>query len=219
MMGALEAKNISFGYDRKRKVLDDVSISVGAGERVALVGPSGCGKSTLCKVLAGHLEPWSGEVTLDGEALFGRDAGQGTGFEPWRGPGHGHRPCPVQLIYQHPEKAVNPRRKLGKTLTEAYVPGEDVLRALGIEPAWSNRYPAELSGGELQRFCIARALAPGVEFIVADEISTMLDVVTQAQIWQALIRICEVRHIGLVAVTHSPELAARISTRVVELLA
>jgi peptide/nickel transport system ATP-binding protein len=86
---------------------------------------------------------------------------------------------------------------------------------MGIEAAWLNRYPAELSGGEMQRFCIARALAPETRFLIADEISTMLDVITQAQIWELLLRVTGERGIGVLAVTHSAALAARICSRVV----
>ncbi|MDR0446456.1 MAG: ATP-binding cassette domain-containing protein [Oscillospiraceae bacterium] len=195
--GMLEAREIVFAYGRGRDILKGFNMSVKAGERVALVGPSGCGKSTLAQILAGMLRPKSGEVTIDGKPL----------------PKKGFRP--VQLIYQHPEKAVNPRLKLGKTLTEASSPDDALLAALGIEKAWMDRYPAELSGGELQRFCIARALAPETRFIIADEVSTMLDVITQAQIWELLCDVVSARGLGLIAVTHSAALAERVSERII----
>jgi peptide/nickel transport system ATP-binding protein len=194
----LEAKNIVFRYGRGRNVLDGASLAIGSGERVALVGPSGCGKSTLAQILAGNMRPKSGAVLIDGAPLPRR------GF------------CPVQLIYQHPEKAINPRLKLGAALAESWSPDGGFLASLGIEKSWLGRYPAELSGGELQRFCIARALAPGTRFIIADEVSTMLDVITQAQIWQLLLRVAEGRGLGLLAVTHSRALAERVCTRVEE---
>ncbi|MDR2502574.1 MAG: ATP-binding cassette domain-containing protein [Oscillospiraceae bacterium] len=194
----VEAKNIVFGYERGKTILNGVSLSIESGERVALVGLSGCGKSTLSQILAGNLTPRSGDVLLDGRALPRR------GF------------CPVQLIYQHPEKAINPRWKLGRTLTEAWAPDEAFLESMGIEQAWLNRYPAELSGGEMQRFCIARALAPQTRLVIADEMSTMLDVITQAQIWETLLRAAGERGLGLLAVTHNAELAKRVCTRVVE---
>jgi peptide/nickel transport system ATP-binding protein len=194
----IEAKGVVFGYECGKDVLDGVSLAVGPGERVALVGPSGCGKSTLAQILAGNLKPRSGEVLAGGAPLPKR------GF------------CPVQLIFQHPENAVNPRWKLGKTLAEAWEPDDGFLSAMGIEKEWLSRYPAELSGGEMQRFCIARALAPPTRFIIADEISTMLDVITQAQIWGALLRAADERGIGLLAVTHSVELAKRVSSRIIE---
>ena len=79
------------------------------------------------------------------------------------------------------------------------------------------RYPHELSGGELQRFCIARALMARPRYLVADEISTMFDAVTQAQLWEFLLDEVERRELGLVFVSHAPALTERIATRVVEL--
>ena len=75
----------------------------------------------------------------------------------------------------------------------------------------------ELSGGELQRFCVARALCSGAPYLILDEISTMLDGITQAQIWNALLEAAKARSLGLLAVTHNPALAQRIATRTVEL--
>ncbi len=194
----LEAKHITFSYKKGHKILDDVSIAIQEGERVALVGPSGCGKSTLSQILAGYLRPQEGTVFFQGK--------------PLRLKGY----CPVQLIYQHPEQAINPRWKLGKTLTEAWNPGESFLKQMGIEKEWLGRYPVELSGGELQRFCIARAMGPQTKFIIADEMSTMLDVITQAQIWELVLQIVEERRMGLLAVTHNPDLARCICTRVID---
>jgi len=122
---------------------------------------------------------------------------------------------PVQLIYQHPQAAINPRRKLRETLNEAWVPDDALLSDMGIEKPWLDRYPTELSGGELQRFCIARALGPKTKYLIADEMSTMLDAITQAQIWERLLRILDGRNVGLLAVTHSMDLAGFVCTRVV----
>lgn len=194
----LEAKDLTFSYQKKKKILKGISLGIDAGERVALVGPSGCGKSTLSKILAGYEEPDSGSVLFEGKPL----------------PKKGY--CPVQLIYQHPERAVNPRWKLGRTLTEAWKPDDGFLQEIGIEKAWLTRYPAELSGGEMQRFCIARAMGPRTKFIIADEMSTMLDVITQAQIWELMLKIVEKRNLGMLVVTHNFALAERICTRVIE---
>ena len=93
----------------------------------------------------------------------------------------------------------------------------DVLDAFGIERAWLERFPRELSGGELQRFCVARALMSGAEYLICDEISTMLDVITQAQIWNVVLAEAEKRNMGLLAVTHNRHLAQRIATKVIDL--
>jgi len=195
----LEARKVSFRYGKGPYILKDFSFAMEDRERVGLLGPSGCGKSTLSRLLAGYEQPLAGEVLLDGRPL----------------PKKGY--CPVQLIYQHPEKAVNPRWKMKDTLNEAWTPGEDLLKAMGIEPDWLERWPNELSGGELQRFAIARALGPRTRFLIADEMSTMLDVITQAQIWNLLLEIIRDREIGLMLVTHSRRLAERICTRIFDL--
>lgn len=192
----LEAKNITFSYG-KHSILNRVSLSIEQGEHVGLIGPSGCGKSTLSKLLSGYLQPDSGEILWNGHAL----------------PKRGY--CPVQMIYQHPEKAVNPRWKLQKTLCEAWFPEQAFLDAMGIEEEWLRRWPNELSGGELQRFCIARALGPKTQFIIADEMTTMLDVITQAQIWKLLLEEVDRRGLGLLMVTHNLALAQRICSRIV----
>ena len=197
---ALEAKNLYFRYDRRKPwILEDCSVHVKKGERLAIFAPSGYGKSTLSMLLAGYLEPVRGQVLLDGRSL----------------PKGGI--CPVQLIYQHPEKAINPRWKLRRVLEESGRLNENVLDAFGIERAWLDRFPRELSGGELQRFCVARALMSGADYLICDEISTMLDVITQAQIWGVVLEEAHKRNMGLIAVTHNRHLAERIATRVVDL--
>ena len=198
----LEAKNVSFRYGRRGHwVLEDVSLAVESGRHLALLAPSGFGKTTLALLLAGYLSPVRGEVLLDGRPL------------PKKGV------CPVQLICQHPEEAINPRWRLRQVLEESGELRGDVLDRFGIERAWLDRFPRELSGGELQRFCVARALMSGAEFLICDEMSTMLDVITQAQIWQVVLEEAEQRQMGLIAVTHNRHLADRIADRVYDLAA
>ena len=196
----LEAKNVSFRYEQRQPwVLENCSISVEQGQHLALFAPSGYGKSTLAMLLSGYLQPTQGEILLDGKPL------------PKKGI------CPVQLIYQHPEKAINPRWKMKKVLQESGMFREEVMEALGIEKDWLERYPRELSGGELQRFCVARSLFSGTHFLFADEMSTMLDVITQAQIWNLMLKEVEERRLGLLMVTHNAELAKKICTRTINL--
>ena len=95
----LEARDISFSYERKgAELFSNIKFKVENNERVWVPGPSGYGKTTLCKILAGYLEPSKGQVLLDGKPL----------------PKKGY--CPVQMIWQHPERAVNPRLKMEKIL-------------------------------------------------------------------------------------------------------
>ena len=123
----------------------------------------------------------------------------------------------MQLIGQHPETAVDPLLRLGDTLYEAGPVEEEVLEALHIAPAWLDRYPTELSGGELQRFCIARALRPEPRFLLCDEITAMLDLVTQAQIWEFLLDVASRRDLGLLIVSHQSLLLEKLCTRIEQL--
>ena len=195
----LEARGMTFYYPgkRKRPVLQGVSLSIAPGERVGLQAPSGSGKTTLCRLLAGYEKPQRGEILLDGRPL-----------QDYRGV------CPVQMVWQHPETVVDPLLRLGDTLSEAGAVEERLAQALHIEQAWRNRYPAELSGGELQRFCIARALRPETRFLLCDEISAMLDLVTQAQIWRFLLEEAARRQLGLLVVSHDSALLQQVCTRV-----
>jgi peptide/nickel transport system ATP-binding protein len=196
----LEAKNVHFRYtDKSPWILKDVSLTVEEGESVGIIGPSGYGKSTLARILAGYEKPSSGEVLIDGKPMSDK------GY------------CPIQMIYQHPELAVNPRWKMTKTLNEAWTPNDELLTKMGIEKEWLNRWPSELSGGELQRFCIARVLGPQTRMLLCDEITTMLDVITQAQVWNILTDIAKERKMGMIVITHNMALAKRVCTRIIEL--
>ena len=184
----LKANNISYSYNKNRHILKDASISVESNQIIGLMGDSGSGKSTLCKILSGYISNYTGEVTLDGKPIPDKDF------------------YPVQLIFQHPEKTMNPKWKMEKVLNESWPVSQELKNTFGLKDTWLTRWPSELSGGELQRFSILRALNPQTKFIIADEISTMLDAVTQVQIWEALISHCKANNIGILAVSHDDEL-------------
>lgn len=197
----LKADGISFQYDNgNRKILNNVSLEIDSRERVGLIAPSGFGKTTCCKILAGYEKPDSGQVLLDGKPL-----------SSWGDY------CPVQMIWQHPELSVNPRLKMQEVLKEGDGISPWIVEGLGIEPDWLGRYPAELSGGERQRFCIARALGQRTRFLLADEISTMLDLITQSQIWNFLLKEAKAREIGLLVVSHSDALLEQVCDRIIDL--
>lgn len=198
----LEARDLTFRYPRRgaSPVLEGVNFTLQAGERVGLSAPSGRGKTTLCKLLAGWEEPSSGQVLLDGVPLS-----QYRGF------------CPVQLLWQHPEEAVDPLLKLRTTLYEAGPVDPAILEGLGVREEWLERYPSELSGGELQRICTARALGPKLRFLLCDEASAMLDLVTQAKLWRFLLEQVERRGLGMLIVSHDQALLSQLCTRVVSL--
>ena len=166
----LEAKNLSFSYDVKgRQILRQFSLSADSSERVGIIAPSGFGKTTLCKILSGYEAPQSGEVLLDGKPLSEYGAY-----------------CPVQMIWQHPEQAVNPRLRMKNVIEEGDRTAPELIEKLGIEPDWMNRFPTELSGGELQRFCIARALAVQPEVLLMDEPTSNLDSLNEGIILKSL---------------------------------
>lgn len=197
---ALEAKNIYFRYSTNQpRIFENFSLEVEKGERVALLAPSGYGKTTLAMLLSGYLKPEKGEILLDGKPL------------PVRGV------CPVQLISQHPENAVNPRWRMRRVLEECGEIREEMLEKMGIEKAWLERFPSELSGGEIQRFSVLRALMSGAEYIICDEISTMLDVITQAQIWSIVLSEADKNNTGIIAVTHNRYLSGRVAERIINL--
>lgn len=198
-VAVLEVKNVSFRYGNGPWILKDVSMEVEQGERVVILGPSGYGKSTLAKIIAGYLDPLSGKVLWNNHDLPQNCF------------------CPIQLIYQHPEKALNPRWKMKKSLFEAGEPSEEVLSQVGIQEKWYDRWPNELSGGELQRFCVARVLKPETRLLIADEMTTMLDALNQAHIWNFILEYAEKHGMSIIAITHNKFLAEKLATRIISI--
>lgn len=198
-MAILKAEKLSFYYEKDKPILENVDFQVKSGEVVGIMAPSGRGKTTLGKILAGYEKPSLGKVTLEGV-----EAPKGAFY-------------PVQLIYQHPEKAVNPKWKMEKMLKESGEAYEDLLEPLGIESTWLKRWPSELSGGELQRFCVLRALTPKTKFLIADEMTTMLDAITQAQIWHVVLDYAKAHDMGLVVISHDEALLEKLCSRIVKI--
>ena len=181
----LEAKNISFKYpSAKNYLLKDVNIELDNKKIIGLIGDSGSGKSTLCKILSGYVTKYEGDVIFDGNPLPKK------GFKP------------VQLIYQHPEKVMNPKWKMKQVLEESWDVPDDILSEFGIQKSWLTRFPQELSGGELQRFSVVRSLNPETKFLIADEMTTMLDAITQVQILDSVLKIVKKRNMGFLLVSH-----------------
>jgi peptide/nickel transport system ATP-binding protein len=195
----LIAENINFAYRKEDWILKDVNFSLESGQVLGLVGDSGSGKSTLCKILAGYEKNYQGNVSINGKKI----------------PPNGYNP--VQLIFQHPEKAVNPKWKMKDILNEGHTVSQEILVSFGIKKSWLNRWPNELSGGELQRFALARALSPDTKFLIADEITTMVDAITQAQIWNTILNTTKEFNIGILVVTHEKNLINRICNDVIYL--
>ncbi len=194
----LYGENLSFSYECGKKLFENINIKIDNTQKTALFAPSGYGKSTLAKVLSGYEKSDTGLVTFDKKPLPKK------GF------------CPVQLIFQHPEKSVNPKWTIKKILFEGGNFDMAMLEKLEIPLAYLERYPFEISGGELQRVCIARAMNEKTKFIIADEITTMLDTITQAKIWNFVTEEVEKRKIGLLLITHNRFLAEKICTNIID---
>ncbi len=189
----LKATNISFKYPSAKKyLLKDVNLELDNKKIMGLIGDSGSGKSTLCKILSGYVTKYEGEVVFDGNPLPKK------GFKP------------VQLIYQHPEKVMNPKWKMNQVLSESWDVDDEILKEFGIQKSWLTRFPQELSGGELQRFSVLRSLNPKTKFLIADEMTTMLDAITQVQILDSVLKIVKQRNMGFLLVSHDMDLVDTI---------
>ncbi|MGN0933460.1 ABC transporter ATP-binding protein [Falsigemmobacter intermedius] len=189
----LEARNLAAGFAGK-PLFQGLTLSLSRGEIHGLSGRSGAGKTTLGRALAGLHPLAGGEVRLNGAAL------------PVRG-------ClPVQYLHQNPILAMNPRWRIARILAEAGPVPEAQRETFGIAEEWLQRYPHELSGGQLQRVSVLRALAADPAFLIADEITASLDQIWQAQIWQLLSAISRSRNIGILAISHDAALLSRIVT-------
>jgi ABC-type nitrate/sulfonate/bicarbonate transport system ATPase subunit len=199
----IEGVNMVFNRDgNKTAVLNDVHLEVGEGEFVCLLGPSGCGKSTLLNIVAGFLNPSSGHVRIDGEAVQGPDPRrifvfQERGVFPWLtvegNIGFG--------LFKLPKE--EQRRRI-----------EYYIGLVGLK-GFENAYPGELSGGMKQRLEVARALAVNPDVLFLDEPFGALDSITRLVMRGELLRIWEAEKKTIVFVTHDIEEAVQLADRVV----
>ncbi|ETA53245.1 ATP-binding cassette domain-containing protein [Ponticoccus alexandrii] len=166
--------------------LERVDLRLSPGEIVGLSGVSGAGKSKLGRILAGQLQPTSGRVEIDGAPLTPR-VGQA---------------CPVQYAPQLSEMSVDPRWRVGRILQNWGSPDPEALHILGIRPEWLDRFPAELSGGELARVSLARLVLPSTRYLICDEITAPLDAPSAEDMMSALGRLVE-RGLGILLISHN----------------
>ena len=194
------------------KAVQEADLTIGSGEILGLLGPSGSGKSTLGQIAAGLLPPSSGKVLADGV--------------PISLPLRGQLRRKIQLLYQHPENAFNPRRtilfSLKETCSLCRFPSDRrfllaYLARFGIYNEHLDRYPGELSGGELQRLALARILMLSPELIVLDEPTSMLDSISQAQMIRLLKEINREEHTAYLFISHDEALTRLFCSRVMHM--
>lgn len=202
------------GAGTRKPVLTDVSLSIHEGETVALVGRSGCGKSTLARLLVGLERPSAGEVLFRDKSLSGLDRRDMVRFRR-----------EVQLVFQDSPGAVNARftvraiiaeplrhlTELKAAEREARV--RDLLEMVELPAEIADRLPSEVSGGQLQRICIARALAVDPKLVILDEAVSNLDIHLQASALALLARLQRERGIAYLFVTHDLRLVNRFALR------
>jgi len=215
----LAVENVSASYTGKALVLEDIDLKIRRGRTVALVGESGSGKSTLARVITGLLPPIKGRVIYDGQdlppALMKRKK------DSLR---------VMQMIYQMPDTALNPRQRvnkiIGRPLQFYYgIHGKEgekrvleLLDMIELTPKYKDRFPGELSGGEKQRVCIARALAAKPDLIICDEVTSALDQLVAEDILKLLRKLQNDLQVSYLFITHDLATVKAIADEIVVML-
>ena len=202
------------GVTQNVHAVEHVSFDIRKGETFALVGESGCGKSTIAKAIVG-LAPHQGRIEIAGQAMAGLDA---AGLKAMR--------RKVQMVFQDPMAALNPRMRVGELIAEPLVihgigdaaqqhaRAVDLLQRVGLDADLLDRYPHEFSGGQRQRICIARALALQPDLIIADESVSALDVSVQARVLDLLRALQREFGVSYLFISHDMAVVDNISDRV-----
>ena len=211
----LSTRDVVASYRSGPRVIDNVSIDLMRGDTLAVVGESGSGKSTLARVIVGLLPRQAGDVLFAGESLPPRLESRNRDQ---------HRR--IQMIYQMPDVALNPRQTLleiiGRPVAFYFGKGraavrervEELMRQIDLPPEFITRRPGELSGGQKQRVCIARALAAEPDVIICDEVTSALDPLVADEILRLLRRIQDQTGVGYLFITHDLGTVRRVANKV-----
>jgi peptide/nickel transport system ATP-binding protein len=212
----LKVNAVDASYGGAVKVLHDVSVQVPRGRTVAVVGESGSGKSTLARVITGLLPPQKGEIVFNGKVL-----------PPALKDRSKNLLRRMQMIYQMPDTALNPRRRVrdiigrplefhlglkGRARDKRIV---ELLKLIELDERFADRLPSELSGGQKQRICIARALAPEPELIICDEVTSALDQIVAEEILRLLLRLQKELNVSYLYITHDLATVKAIADEIV----
>ncbi|MEV4420929.1 ABC transporter ATP-binding protein [Patulibacter sp. NPDC049589] len=211
----LHAEHLRKRFDGGILAVDDVSLTVRPGETVGIVGESGCGKSTTAKLLLRLLRPDAGTVRFAGHDL---GALRGRELRALR--------AQLQLVPQHPQSAFNPRMSIGDSIAfnlqvhgtgrgPARARARDLLERVGVPGAHAAKRPHELSGGQLQRAAIARAIATEPRLVVCDEAVSALDKSVQAQVLNLLDELQRETGVAFLFISHDLAVVEHVSDRVV----
>lgn len=208
----LEVHKLSKSYgtkDSSQIALKEVSLRLNEGEILGIVGESGSGKTTLLKLISGLEAPDAGEILLCGKHLTARRTKDNLRM--------------MQMIFQDPIASFHPRRTIEASLREAIrnlcgkdagVDLEELCKKVGLEQKLLKRRPGQLSGGQCQRFAIARAIAVHPEILLCDEITSALDVSTQAQVLRLVFEICKSTGTSAIFVSHDLAVVSSLCDRI-----
>lgn len=217
----LELRNISKYYksglfdSHPSIAVEDVSLTLEQGEIIGIFGESGCGKSTIARIAARLLDPSAGEIILKGHDITKLND---QALKKYR--------SMVQIIFQHPEEAFNPLYSIKSSIFEGYarlgVPKnerinllEHIAKRVNLPLEIIDRYPGQVSGGEIQRAVLARTLAFNPEFLILDEPTSMLDVSVQAHILNIIRNICDEENTGVLLISHDMDVVKAMCDRVI----
>ena len=192
----------------------DVSLEIRRGQTLGIVGESGSGKSTVARCITRLIDPTSGEILLGGEDIATMPAGRLRALRRH-----------IQIVFQDPYRSLNPRRRVGDSViegpmnygvsrAEAMARAQKLMELVRLDPNSLDRYPHQFSGGQLQRICIARALAMEPELLIADEAVSALDVSVQAQVLALLDEIRDRLNLAMLFITHDLRVAAQVCDHV-----